>query len=98
MKVMDVRNKVLGPDHRDTLISMVHLSRTYSDQRKYEDAEALQMKVLDVRKKVLGPDHPNTLTCMANLARTFADQGKHEQAQNLHMEMSSSGNLAKLAN
>ena len=69
-------NAVLGPQHPDTLISMLNLAMTYSHQGKYKKAEELDLKVLDLHKKVLGPEHPHTLTSMNNLAVIYRSQKK----------------------
>ena len=84
---MDLHRKVLGPEHPDTLTSMVNLAATFSNQGKYEEAEELELKVLGVHKKLLGPEHPHTLDSMMNLARTYSAQEKYEEAEKLQMEI-----------
>jgi hypothetical protein len=68
-KTLALREKVLGPEHPDTLTSMSNLAGVLGRQGKYEDAEAMNRQTLVLRKKVLGPEHPDTLLsvyCLAN--------------------------------
>ena len=39
---MDMRKKLLGPEHPDILISMINLAVTYRDQGKWSESEQLQ--------------------------------------------------------
>ena len=74
-KTLELRSKVLGPEHPDTLISMNNLAILLADRgdRKwFPDASALQRIVLEVRKKVLGEESPDTLRSMHNLALVVA--------------------------
>jgi len=76
IQVMDMRIKVLGAEHPDTLISMGNLASTYMNQRRWNEAEQLEIQVMDMRIKVLGAEHPYTLTGMENLARIYMNQGR----------------------
>ena len=49
LKVVDLCNKVLGPEHAQTLTSMANLAITYSNQGKYEEAEELELLVVDLQ-------------------------------------------------
>jgi uncharacterized protein (DUF2164 family) len=71
VQVMDMRKKLLGAEHPDTLTSMANLASTYRNQGRWNEAEQLEVQVMDMRKKLLGAEHPDTLTSMANLASTY---------------------------
>ena len=45
--VMDMRKKLLGAEHPDTLISMANLASTYKDQGRWIEAEQLEVQVMD---------------------------------------------------
>jgi hypothetical protein len=51
VQVLDMRKKLLGAEHPDTLSSMGNLASTYHDQGKFDEAEQLEVQVLDMRKK-----------------------------------------------
>ena len=87
MEVFNMRKKLLGKKHPDTLFSMGNLARTYRKQGKLNEAEQLQVQVLDMRKKLLGAEHLDTLFSMGNLARTYYKQGKLNEAEQLDVQV-----------
>ena len=96
LTVLDVYNRVLGPEHPCTLTSMASLAVTYSNHGKYEEAGELKLKVQDSPQKMLGLEHPYTLTSMT--VKTYSKQEKYGKAEKLEMEMSNSALLENLAN
>ncbi|KAF7712387.1 Kinesin light chain [Penicillium ucsense] len=63
--------KVLGPEHPQTLDSMANLASNFYDQRRFVEAEGLAVQVLGAQKRILGPEHPQTLDSMHHLVRTW---------------------------
>jgi tetratricopeptide repeat protein len=51
---MDMTKMVFGAEHPHTIISMGNLASTYKNQRRWNEAEQLQVQVMDMRKKLLG--------------------------------------------
>ncbi len=82
-RAVELRQRVLGEDHRDTLTSMNDLADLHRRQGKYAQAETVYTKVLEVERRVLGEEHPNTLATMNDLALLYTDQGKYVQAEQL---------------
>ena len=74
---------MLGAKHPETLISMGNLASTYWNQRRWEEAEELEVQVLETSKRVLGAEHPDTLSSMVNLAYTLKDQHRGDEAMEL---------------
>ena len=70
---MEMRKKLFGPEHSDTLSIMGNLARTYSDQGRWNEAEQLELQVMNMRKKLHGLEHPDTLLSMESLARIYSD-------------------------
>ena len=60
-QTLELRKKVLGVEHKDTLNSMysvgIKLSSINRDQESYE----MHAQTLELRKKVLGVEHADTL-------------------------------------
>jgi Tetratricopeptide repeat len=56
---MEIRYKISGADHPDTLLSMSNLALTYRDQGRLIDAAKLQ-ELLQKRERISGEDHPET--------------------------------------
>ncbi|KAJ7209090.1 P-loop containing nucleoside triphosphate hydrolase protein [Mycena rebaudengoi] len=83
--VMEMRKRVLGEEHPDTLTSMGNLASTYRSQGRWKDAEALEVVVMEMRKRVLGEEHPDTLTSMGSLASTYWNQGRWKDAEALEV-------------
>ena len=86
-QVLDMRTKLLGAEHPDTLTSMSDLAMTYSSQGKWNEAEQLNVQVLDMRKKLFGAEHPHTLISMSNIASTYLNQGKWNEAEQLNVQV-----------
>src|SRR5216684_1023813 len=68
---MEIRQRVLGPEHPDTLTSMNDLATDLDDSGHYAEAEKLEREALDISRRVLGPEHPDTLMLMSNLGNTL---------------------------
>lgn len=69
--VLELRKRVLGDEHLDTLASMHGFALAFHGQRKYVEAEIIYRETLALRKKVLGDEHPYTLASMHGLALFF---------------------------
>jgi hypothetical protein len=59
--VLAIRERVLGPEHPDTLWSRNNLADALFSQGKHAAAEKEHRAVLAIRERVLGPEHPDTL-------------------------------------
>ncbi len=82
--ILDFDNRVVGPDHPDTLISSDYLANTLSELGEHRQAAELHQQNLAEYERVLGPDHPTTLTSRNNLANALSELGEHRQAAELH--------------
>lgn len=60
-RLVDMRKRVLGEAHPDTLGSVHHLAVRYSEVGRPQEALQLVGKVVDMMKRVLGEAHPDTL-------------------------------------
>ncbi|KAF4633228.1 hypothetical protein G7Y89_g4890 [Cudoniella acicularis] len=86
-QVLEIREKVLGQEHPDTLASMNNLALMFSNQGRWKEAEELGIQVLEMTKRVLGREHPDTLMSMNNLALTFWKQGRWKEAEELGIQV-----------
>jgi serine/threonine protein kinase/Tfp pilus assembly protein PilF len=85
-KAVELRQRLLGAEHVDTLRSMNVLASIIKDQGQYADAEKLHQRVLDARRRVLGPEHSDTLDSMNNLAIVKHHLGKYAEAAALYRQ------------
>jgi tetratricopeptide (TPR) repeat protein len=83
-KVLEIRRRILGEEHPETLASMYNLANTLSAQRDLNGARGFDEKVLEVSRRILGEEHPNTLASMNNLAITLSAQGDLNGAREVH--------------
>jgi tetratricopeptide (TPR) repeat protein len=86
VQVLAMRQKVLGQEHPDTLLSMGNLASLYQYQGQWKKAEVLGVQALEM-KRVLGLDHPHTLMALGNLAATYRKQQQWTEAQKLEEEL-----------
>ena len=72
--------RVLGPDHLDTLNARNSLAAAYQDAGRAAEAIPLFERTLVSRQRLLGPEHPDTLTSQNNLAAAYQDAGRAAEA------------------
>ena len=80
-RAVDLRRRVLGEEHADTLSGDNNLGQLHREQGKYAEAEHVLTRTLQVRQRVLGEEHPETLITMANLGLVLHEQGKYAEAE-----------------
>ncbi len=81
-----IYSRHLGPDHPDTLASMLSLALGYDGLGRHADALRLNEETLPLLKAKLGPDHPHTLAAMHNLALSYGTLGRQGEALKLNEE------------
>lgn len=82
-RAFDLRRRVLGPEHADTLSSMQELGVLYLKQAKYAAADALLTAVLKQQRRLHGSDRPETLAATHELATLIVARGDHARAESL---------------
>jgi hypothetical protein len=85
-RVVTIRERVLGAEHRDTLASRNNLASELRAQGKYAGAEAEHRAVLAIMQRVLGAEHPDTLTSRMNIASALYLQAKYPEAEKEYRE------------
>jgi non-specific serine/threonine protein kinase/serine/threonine-protein kinase len=86
-RARDIREQILGVDHRDTLESKQVLAVTYHHQGRLEEAESLYLETLEAQKRVLGEDDPHTLKSMSALSSLYEWQGRLDEAETLNLDV-----------
>ena len=76
--------RLLGPDHPDTLNSRNSLAAAYLAAGRVAEAIELFEQTLSVQQRLLGPDDPETLTSQNNLASAYQDAGRTDEAIRLY--------------
>jgi eukaryotic-like serine/threonine-protein kinase len=83
---MEIRKRVLGLEHPDTLMSASAWARALYREGHYPEAEKLFRETLERRKRVLGPENRDTLESASNLAGVVVDEGRYSEAEKLLKE------------
>ena len=78
------RERALGPDHPDTLLSVNNLAYLLQAKGDVAAAEPLYRRALAGRERALGPDHPDTLLSVNNLAYLLQAKGDVAAAEPLY--------------
>jgi tetratricopeptide (TPR) repeat protein len=73
-------DRVLGPDHHDTLLSWDSLAVAYASAGRTAEAIALFEQTLAAREHVLGPGHPDSLQSRDSLAEAYQSAGRTAEA------------------
>jgi non-specific serine/threonine protein kinase/serine/threonine-protein kinase len=82
-RALEVRTQALGPSHRDTIVSMRHLSNVLQDQSKYPEAERLARSALDLSRKQFGPSDTETLRAVSRLGNLLREEGRYPEAESI---------------
>jgi tetratricopeptide repeat protein len=72
--------RMLGPDHPDTLNARNSLAAAYLAAGRPAEAVPLFERTLVARERTLGPNDPDTLTSQNNLAAAYQDDGRVGEA------------------
>ena len=72
---MPLRERVLGPEHPDTLTTRNNLAAWRGEAGDAAGAVAAFAELLPLRERVLGPEHPDTLATRHNLASWRGEAG-----------------------
>jgi tetratricopeptide (TPR) repeat protein len=75
LAILEVRTRVLGAEHPDTLRSQSSLANSYLALGFYDEAIKLHQQTIENRERVLGPDHPRT-----DLSRTRLESARRAAA------------------
>ena len=80
-RCLEARERLLGPEHPDTLTTVGNLGGLYRRKGDYGQAEIYYKSCLEASERLWGPEHPSTLTTIGSLAGLFQDKGDYEQAE-----------------
>ncbi|MBV9447685.1 MAG: tetratricopeptide repeat protein [Streptosporangiaceae bacterium] len=72
--------RVLGPDHPDTLTAQNNLAVAFQGVGRPAEAIPLFERALAAQERLLGPDYPDTVTTRNNLAVAYRDAGRPAEA------------------
>lgn len=71
-QTLELRKRVWGDEHPDTLRSMNNLARLYSKFGRHQEAMQLDKQTVEAKHAVWGRAHPSSLSSARKLARISA--------------------------
>lgn len=87
LHVFEVRKKIYGMDHPDTLLSMSNLAITYLNQNaRLKESKKLSKDLVQRAALILDPDHPINLAIMYTLVGAISGLKEWQDAENLSRE------------
>jgi eukaryotic-like serine/threonine-protein kinase len=75
--------RLLGPDHPDTLWTRRNLVQNLETQNRLSEAESMQRAILETSRRVLGPDHVTSHAGEHLLARILAEEKRYDESETL---------------
>lgn len=84
---MEVRQKLFGSEHEDTLKSMNMVGLAYHSSGRCIEAKELLVKVLETCKRLFGAEHPSTLGSMNNVAFVLDHLCKYTEAEQMYRKV-----------
>lgn len=80
---LQIRTKIFGPDHRDTLHAMDLLAGLESTNGNPRTAETYLLQVVDGYTRIYGPADPLTYRAQGNLGKLYYRLGNYEKSEPL---------------
>ncbi|MFJ3954137.1 serine/threonine-protein kinase [Streptomyces sp. Je 1-4] len=81
------RERLLGPDHPDTLTSRLEAGHALGRLGRHFEAHQIYAEVLAGRERALGPDHPDSLSCRHHVAGNLGRLGRLEDSRAMAQEV-----------
>ncbi|MCB9267645.1 MAG: CHAT domain-containing protein [Lewinellaceae bacterium] len=81
-----IREKVLGKEHPDYVLTLNRLGTIYDGQGNYESAEKLYQEVKAIREKTIGLEHPDFCGVLINLGNLYWKKGAYEKSESHFLE------------
>jgi eukaryotic-like serine/threonine-protein kinase len=79
--VLAVRQRLLGSEHTDTLLTQYNLATILKREKRYEEAETLIRGTLETQARVLDADDPDTSASRSLLADILLREQRPEEAE-----------------
>ncbi len=83
---LDIRRRVLGDEHPDTLLSINNMGSLLTVLDKLSQAEPYLREALEARRRVLGDEHPATYITINGMGYLLRVQGKQAEAEVYYRE------------
>src|SRR5690606_7158400 len=82
-RVMEVTERVFGPNHGRTIGALLNLGNTLHDLGRTDDAEAMLLESLRRSERDLGPDANETIHARMSVSNFYHRENRHPEARPL---------------
>lgn len=86
-KAEATQSRLLGPSHRDTLVSRSGLASAYLQEGRHSQAIRLFQQTLSLMEEHLGPEDPDTLATLNNMAVAYRATGRVAESIQQHQRV-----------
>jgi CHAT domain-containing protein/Tfp pilus assembly protein PilF len=80
-RALEMREGLLGPNHRDVSAALFSMAVIYSLKGEYAKAEPLFQRALSIRESTLEPEHPDIATSLNSVANLYSDRSDYDRAE-----------------
>lgn len=80
-EVYEAQQRILGPDHHKTLMTLNNYAIALAKLAHFSEAEIIHRRLMAIRERDLGEEHSETLVTINNLASVLAQQGKLDSSE-----------------
>src|SRR5436305_963589 len=75
-RTLELRERVLGKEHPDTLMSIYWLAYLLQKRKRYDSSSVLYQRALLGYQKKLGLDYPTTLACSKHYSSLLGEMSR----------------------
>ena len=86
-KAIALQHRVLGPSHRETLVSQGLLAAILQKQAHFSESEKLYQKTIQKQEQAFGADDIDTLRTKSGLGTVLFEEGRYADAEKLLTEV-----------
>ncbi|HKX26841.1 MAG TPA: CHAT domain-containing tetratricopeptide repeat protein [Blastocatellia bacterium] len=83
-RALEIRQKVLGPEHPEVAAALTGLANCYRGKGEYGKADPLYQRALAIREKALEADHPDLAASLINLANLYNETSQFMKAESYY--------------
>lgn len=79
-KSLQIRLRILGPEHRDIATNYGNIGNIYFRKKEYDTAITIHEKALHIRQKLFGEKGVEVIQSYSNLGNAFREKEKYDSA------------------
>jgi tetratricopeptide (TPR) repeat protein len=79
-KTLEGRQKLLGPEHDGTLMTVGEMAGVIGQQGRHGEAEQQFRDLVEMRERISGPDHPRTRSALRGHGLELMALGRYDEA------------------